>query len=90
VAGVNNRGPLDRSGICQLVVRLGRECGVRLYPHRFRHHFSHAWLERGGAEGDLMELNGWVCSQMLTRYGPAPAVPVPAAATTASWTIYLL
>jgi hypothetical protein len=28
-----------------------------------------AWLERGGAEGDLMELNGWVSPQVLTRYG---------------------
>jgi site-specific recombinase XerD len=67
--GVNGRGPLDRSGIYQLVVRRGEECGVRLYPHRFRHHFSHTWLERGGAEGDLMELNGWISPQMLTRYG---------------------
>jgi hypothetical protein len=25
-----------------------------VFPHRFRHHFSHTWLERGGAEGDLM------------------------------------
>jgi integrase len=67
--GAGRRGPLDRSGIYQLVVRRGQECGVTLYPHRFRHHFSHAWLERGGAEGDLMELNGWVSPQMLTRYG---------------------
>ena len=67
--GAGNRGPLDRSGIYQLVVRRGEECGVRLYPHRFRHHFSHAWLDGGGAEGDLMELNGWVSPQMLTRYG---------------------
>jgi site-specific recombinase XerD len=67
--GAGNRGPLDRSGIYQLVVRRGQECGVRLYPHRFRHHFSHTWLDRGGAEGDLMELNGWVSPQMLTRYG---------------------
>ena len=67
--GAGSRGPLDRSGIYQLAVRRGQECGVRLYPHRFRHHFSHAWLERGGAEGDLMELNGWVSPQMLTRYG---------------------
>ena len=28
-----------------------------------------AWLERGGAEGDLMELNGWISPQMLTWYG---------------------
>jgi integrase len=20
-----------------------------VYPHRFRHHFSHTWLDRGGA-----------------------------------------
>jgi hypothetical protein len=26
-------------------------------------------LDRGGPAGDLMELNGWVCPQMLTRYG---------------------
>jgi hypothetical protein len=32
---------------------------VLLYPHRFRHHFCQAWLDRGGAEGDLMELAGW-------------------------------
>jgi integrase/recombinase XerD len=42
---------------------------VKVYPHRFRHHFSHTWLERGGAEGDLMELNGWSSPQMLERYG---------------------
>jgi hypothetical protein len=26
-------------------------------------------LDRGGAERDLMELNGWTSPQMLTRYG---------------------
>jgi len=34
-----------------------------------RHDFSHTWLDRGGAEGDLMELNGWTSPQMLRRYG---------------------
>jgi integrase/recombinase XerD len=47
--GVGNRGPLNRSGLYQLVVRRGEECGVRLYPHRFRHHFSHTWQRRGVA-----------------------------------------
>jgi len=37
--GEGSRGPLDRSWIYQLVVRRGEECGVLLYPHRFRHHF---------------------------------------------------
>jgi integrase/recombinase XerD len=67
--GNGARGPLDRTGIYQLVVRRGQECGVLLYPHRFRHHFCQAWLDRGGTEGDLMELAGWSTPQMITVYG---------------------
>jgi site-specific recombinase XerD len=67
--GVNNRGPLTATGIYQIVARRGGQCGVNVYPHRFRHHFSHTWLDRGGAERDLMELNGWTSPQMLARYG---------------------
>ena len=36
------RSPLDRNGIYQFIVRRGQECGVPLYPHRFRHHFCQA------------------------------------------------
>lgn len=67
--GVSNKGPLTPAGIYQAVARRGQQCGVAVYPHRFRHHFSQTWLDRGGAEGDLMELNGWSSPQMLTRYG---------------------
>ena len=67
--GVNGRGPLTAGGIYQAVARRGRQAGVTVYPHRFRHHFSHTWLDRGGAERDLMELNGWASPQMLRRYG---------------------
>jgi site-specific recombinase XerD len=67
--GINNRGPMTASGIYQVIVRRGRQCGIDVFPHRFRHHFSHTWLDRGGAEGDLMELNGWTSPQMLRRYG---------------------
>jgi site-specific recombinase XerD len=67
--GVNNRGPLTSNGVYQMVARRSRECGVVVHPHRFRHHFSHTWLDRGGAEADLMELNGWSSPQMLRRYG---------------------
>ena len=67
--GAGNRGPLTATGIYQIVARRGRQAGVNVYPHRFRHHFSHTWLDRGGAEGDLMELNGWTSPQMLRRYG---------------------
>jgi hypothetical protein len=43
--------------------------GPAISSDRFRHHFSHTWLDRGGAERDLTELNGWTSPQMLTRYG---------------------
>jgi integrase/recombinase XerD len=64
-----NRKPLTAAGIYQMIARRGRKCGVDAYPYRFRHHFSHTWLDRGRPEGDLMELNGWASPQMLTRYG---------------------
>jgi site-specific recombinase XerD len=67
--GAGSRGPLTASEIYQALARRGRQCGVQVWPHRFRHHFSHTWLERGGPEGDLMELNGWSSPQMLARYG---------------------
>jgi len=79
---------MTASGIYQVIARRGRECGVEVFPHRFRHHFSHTWLDRGGAEGDLMELNGWTSRRSCAATAPAPAAPAAhghAAATTASW-----
>lgn len=67
--GSGNRGPLTNSGIYQVVRRRAEQADVDAWPHRFRHHFSHTWLDRGGPEGDLMELNGWSSPQMLLRYG---------------------
>jgi site-specific recombinase XerD len=67
--GTGNREPLTAAGIYQMTARRGRQAGVDAYPHRFRHHFSRTWLDRGGPEGDLMELNGWASPQMLARYG---------------------
>jgi hypothetical protein len=32
--GVNNRGPMTASGIYQVIVRRGRQCGVDVFPHR--------------------------------------------------------
>jgi site-specific recombinase XerD len=68
--GAGTREPLTAAGIYQMIARRGRQCGVDAYPHRFRHHFSLSTsLDRGGAERDLMEPNGWTSQQMLTRYG---------------------
>ena len=58
---------MTASAIYQVNVRRGRQCGIDVYPHRFRHHFSHTWLDHGGAEGDLMERNGWTSPQMLRQ-----------------------
>ena len=66
--GASNREPLTAAGIYQMTARRGRQAGVDAFPHRFRHHFSHTWLDRGGPEGDLMELNGWT--------SPADAPPL--------------
>ena len=52
-----------------MTARRGRQADVTAFPHRFRHHFSHTWLDCGGPEGDLMELNRWTLPQMLRRYG---------------------
>jgi integrase len=60
---------MTASGIYQFVARRGEQEGVAARPHRFRHHFAHTWLDRGGPEGDLMEFNGWTSPQMLRRYG---------------------
>jgi site-specific recombinase XerD len=62
-------GPMTASGVYQMIERRGRQAGVQVNPHKFRHTFSHNWLDNGGAEGDLMELNGWSSPQMLARYG---------------------
>jgi site-specific recombinase XerD len=32
--GVNNRGPMTASGIYQVIVRRGRQCGIGVFPHR--------------------------------------------------------
>jgi site-specific recombinase XerD len=67
--GEKGKGPIADNGIRQMVERRGQAAGIHLHPHMFRHNFSHRWLDAGGAEGDLMELNGWSSAQMLVHYG---------------------
>jgi integrase/recombinase XerD len=42
-------GPMTASGIYQMIERRGRESGVDVNPHKFRHTFSHIWQRRGVA-----------------------------------------
>lgn len=62
-------GALTPKGVYQIIERRGARLDIKLHPHMFRHTFSHNWLDAGGAEGDLMELNGWTSPQMLRHYG---------------------
>lgn len=67
--GVRRRVRMTPSGVRQVIERRGERLGLDIHPHMFRHTFSHNWLDAGGAEGDLMELNGWDSPQMLRHYG---------------------
>lgn len=67
----HRRRPLTTNGIRCMVRRRAAAVGLRIHPHMFRHTFSSKFLENGGEQGDLMELNGWSTPQMVYRYGAA-------------------
>lgn len=62
---------LTRSGVFQLVERLGKEAsvrGVRCSPHTFRHTFAVTFLRNGGNQFSLMNLLGHTNIAMTARY----------------------
>jgi integrase len=75
--GVNNRGPRTANGIYQLIARRGRQRGVDAWPHRFRHHFSHTWLDRGAAEGDRWSSTAGVPADAAPLRRQRPQRPGP-------------
>ena len=70
---LGRKGRLTVFGIEGVVQARGRQAGLDLNPHLFRHTFAHLWLDGGGNEGDLMRLAGWSSPQMLQRYGASAA-----------------
>lgn len=68
------KGPLQQSGIAQLLNRRCDEAGIaHINPHRFRHTWAHSFRAEGGNEGDLMYLAGWKSTAMAHRYGRSAA-----------------
>ena len=72
--GINNREPPTSAGIYQMIARRGRQCGVAVHPHRFRHHFSHTWLDRGGPD----VATSWNSTAGPPRRCSAGTAPAPA------------
>lgn len=67
---IGHSGPMTGEGIYEVVQRRAAQAGIgHLWPHLFRHYFSHNFLAEGGTEGSLMRLNGWSDPKMVYRYG---------------------
>jgi len=71
----DNRGDagkaLTRSGLLQLVERLGKDAGikgVRCSPHTFRHTMACTFIRAGGSSFALQHLLGHTNSQQTARY----------------------
>ena len=63
--------PLTRSGLFQLVQRLGQRAGIqatRCSPHTFRHTFAIQFLRNGGNTFTLKEILGHTSLHMTNRY----------------------
>jgi len=73
---VSDRGtcatdPLTRSGLLQLIVRLGRAAKIeatRCSPHTFRHTFAIEFLRAGGNIFSLMNILGHTDMKMTNKY----------------------
>jgi site-specific recombinase XerD len=67
---VSERGrALTRSGLYQLLKRLGESVGVeRAHPHRLRHTFAINYLRNGGDVYTLMKILGHSSMEMTKKY----------------------
>jgi site-specific recombinase XerD len=69
--GTRTGEALTRSGLLQLIERLGRQAGIksaRCSPHTFRHTFAIEFLRAGGNVFSLKEMLGHTSLAMVNRY----------------------
>jgi site-specific recombinase XerD len=63
--------PLTRSGMLQLVRRLGRKAGIdgkRISPHTLRHTFATLYVKEGGDAHSLQQMLGHTTTKMAEAY----------------------
>jgi site-specific recombinase XerD len=70
---LGQKGLLSYSGIFQVVKRRGKQAGVTVNPHLFRHTLGHRWQAEGGSAESLMRHAGWSSRAMVARYGASAA-----------------
>jgi site-specific recombinase XerD len=68
------QGSLTGKGVETMLATLQARTGVDCNAHRFRHRFSHLWLDAGGSEAGLQVAAGWASPVMPRRYGRALSV----------------
>jgi|SRR5579871_5190753 len=67
----SSRSPMTRSGLLQLIRRLGRSAKIeatRCSPHTFRHTFAIEFLRNGGNQFTLMQILGHTQMRQTARY----------------------
>lgn len=66
---VNDEGiPLTRSGLTQMLTRLGKRTGMHIHAHKFRHSFAVNALRNGAREYDIQDCLGHTTLEMTKRY----------------------
>lgn len=66
--------PLTRSGLAQLLRRLGKKTGLHVHPHKFRHSFAVNALRNDAREYDIQDCLGHTTLLMTKRYARQSAV----------------
>ena len=71
---LGRQGALRDGAIALMLLRRGKQAGVTIHAHLFRHKFAHDQLsEPDVKEGDVLEQGGWRDPTMLRRYARSAA-----------------